>query len=169
MKSRLIQLVARYLGLAMVSVAVWFAPGITDDQKAQFDEPAMVIATAVIGFIGILVDLIIHRVNNGGFLSAPRASGTVSQVDAKKGLMLALMLMPAAVFVGGCSPGAGQATREAMLAPWAVNEGWPLIKPYAEAGIAAKIEAGELTEATAMSPRETIRLFDEAVSQLGGR
>lgn len=71
----------------------------------------------------------------------------------------------------GCTTGAGQNARESLLTP-AAQAAWPMVKDNAWRGIDAKVEAGELTDepdgGTAAFQRETVILFDEAVSKLGG-
>lgn len=92
----------------------------------------------------------------------------IGRLKASKALTwLPVLLCVAMVGVGGCAPGAGQAAREGLLSPW-VQEAWPTVEALAERGIADMVDDGELTDQTAAFPTETVRLFGEAVGQLGG-
>lgn len=91
---------------------------------------------------------------------------------ASKGLTMLPMLAMGLLVVGmaglgGCSSSAGQAARQAFLAP-AVVAAWPAVRSDAEAGIAAQEASGAIGPGPAESKRERLRQFDSAVRSLGG-
>lgn len=82
MKSRITQLIARYIGVALMGIAGIVAGGeLSADSSAQIGELSTAIAIGVVGFLTVVVDLVIHRVNNGGILKAPSDGGRVAPAD----------------------------------------------------------------------------------------
>lgn len=169
MSSRIVQLIARKIALVMVAVAVWLVPDLPEDQQAQIADFAGMIAAGLVAFAGLVVDLLIHKLNNGGILAAPKNAGRVSPALARKlPLWAILALAPALIQMPGCSgTGAGQAAREGLLAP-AVVAAWPSVRADADRGILAELEAGEIGPGVAEEKRERVRQFDAAVARLGG-
>ena len=68
MKQRLVQLIARYIGIALMALAgmVSGAP-VEGEAAAGIESFAGVIALALVGVVMLLADLVIHRLKNGGF------------------------------------------------------------------------------------------------------
>jgi hypothetical protein len=86
------------------------------------------------------------------------------RVSASKALTILPCLL-ALLLVGGCGS-AGQTARTDLLSPWA-QQAWPEVEALARRGIEDMVADGELTDQTAAFPAETVRLFGEAVHQLG--
>lgn len=129
---------------------------------------------------GVVIAAAATIADSGDVLSGLLGVEWADKVVVSAGLLLAfwgrlsastpLKILPAllaVVMIGGCAPGAGQAAREGLLSPWA-QEAWPTVEALAERGIADMVDDGELTEQTAAFPTETVKLFGEAVAELGG-
>lgn len=91
MKNRLTQLLARYIGLALATVAAWLG---AEAEAASIAEMAGTIASGLVAFVLLLFDQLVHRAETGGVL---KPAGT-----RKLGLLLAPLLMLGTV---GCTHG----------------------------------------------------------------
>lgn len=69
MGSRLTQLAARYIGVALVAIAGYFAGGEVGDEATQtITDIATQLAVGGGVFFALLFDLLIHRTNTGGIM-----------------------------------------------------------------------------------------------------
>lgn len=66
MKARLIQLFARYIGVALASVATWIGVEVDPEQTQQL---AVAAATAIAAVIAFVADLLIHRASTGSIIT----------------------------------------------------------------------------------------------------
>lgn len=82
---RITQLVSKYIAMAAVAVAVAVFPEVSEEEKLRITDIAGTIAAGLVALAGLFIDYAIHRMNNGGFLKAPKAGGTVAPADVKKG------------------------------------------------------------------------------------
>lgn len=76
MSARLIQLLSRYIGMALVAAATAIVGEPTPEQAEAINLSASGVAAGIGGFIFLLVDALIHRAETGGFLKgAGQAKG----------------------------------------------------------------------------------------------
>jgi hypothetical protein len=110
MKSRLTQLLARYIGAGLVALGGLTAGGeLEANQAAEVADLANSLAMAVVGVMCLLADLVIHRVKAGGiFTHGQGADG------AGKAPIWALLFL--FVPLAGC-PSPGMITVQAIDAP----------------------------------------------------
>jgi len=88
---RITQVLARYIGLGLLAF-VGFVYGtlsggedLPEGAKEPILEGAGLIAVGLVGVGGLLLDQLIHKINNGGFFAAPKRGGKVSPQEAKGG------------------------------------------------------------------------------------
>jgi len=117
MNERVVQLIARYIGVAMTGVTTWL--GLEYD-AGEVDSLAVPFASAVVAIVAFIIDKAIHRLGTGGVMKPagtpkpPLAAGsyTASKRSAGGGFIFSVALIifaPAIVLVGGC---AGRSTAD---------------------------------------------------------
>lgn len=69
MQTRLVQLIARYIAIVLLSLTGWIAgTAPTDAQTGQIESLSTVIGGAIVAILLLLGDLLIHRLRHGGVL-----------------------------------------------------------------------------------------------------
>ena len=148
MKTRVTQLFARYVGVAMMALAGWLGAG--EDQAESIAEMAGTVAAGVIGFGGILIDLLIHKAETGGVMARPGDVKNGNRLDSPTSRVLTLFLLPA-VLIGasGCSATPKDAWLTQRDALTTANRVYIAASPMMSAE--QRVEYGELLQAARMS------------------
>lgn len=69
MQARLIQLVARYLGAALMAIAAFlFGDQVAGENAETIANFGNAIAVAIVGFLALIADLLIHKLATGGVM-----------------------------------------------------------------------------------------------------
>lgn len=104
MTSRFIQIIARVIGIALTIAAGWI--GAEESQYAEtIADLSASLAAAVLAALAFLVDLVIHRVETGGFMkppgkSNPKTAGQIMKSVRRVGMLAVLLALIPAM---GCS------------------------------------------------------------------
>lgn len=70
MNKRLAQLIARGLTIAATFVAAKVGLPLTEHEQASFGEVALQVGSALVILGGVIVDLVIHKVQTGGVMKS---------------------------------------------------------------------------------------------------
>lgn len=70
MKSRVTQLLSKYIGAGLVAASVWMFGQLPEGDAASLREYAEVIAVALIGIGGFALEGLIHKLQTGGFFKS---------------------------------------------------------------------------------------------------
>ena len=87
-KDRIAQIVSRYVGMGLIALATAIASRlgfeIPEDAVLLIDNFAIAVGAFVAGLVGVfIIDPVIHKLNNGGFLDAPEEFGKRSPTEAR--------------------------------------------------------------------------------------